>query len=44
MADMELDNQTPIQLKIPVILIDGIEAYNLDSIIELVLNTYGLDL
>jgi hypothetical protein len=42
-TDMEIEKQRPIQLQIPVIKKDDIEAYILDKIIEHVLNSLDLD-
>ena len=42
-SDMELETQRPVQLQIPVIQKEDIEAYNLDKIIEHVLNALDLD-
>ena len=42
-TDMEIEKQRPIQLQIPVIQKDDIEVYNLDKIIEHVLNSLDLD-
>ena len=42
-SDIEIETQRPVQLQIPVIQKEDIEAYNLDIIVEHVLNALDLD-